>query len=323
MTEMDTEDEPFEGSNKRYRRADLETVTIESDDIPLRGSPDEFLILIDELKGTGTRQIGELNEEIDDFGSTNMSANVKYGENLGFIERTPDGIILTEEGVELAYAHENGDDLSNLFKVGLQQEDSYLALLLEFEGDSDYQSLIKNSDLLQVMYQNHDLREEKDTVLKRAASILFETLELAGYGEMKEAGGDYPRRFSFSDSWNTDSAISELVIDESKGEDFSVDNAASDSQDGESEEPETRDISPDQQSEQESDGEDAIDEGAASEEGPEVPSGNGERGRAEKLEKEDSGEQEVVIDINLHIDVNEMDSAELGKKIEHINKLIR
>lgn len=322
MAQSETEEVPDEGPKGGFTREEISNVSIESDDIPIRGSPEEFLILIDELKGSGTRQVGNINEEIDDFGRTNLSANVKYGVNLGFIERTADGIILTEDGVELAYAQDNDEDLSTHFISGLQKEEHYLALLLEFEGDSDYQSQIKNSDVLQVMYTNHDLREEKDTVLKRATSIMFETFELAGYGEVKDASGGLPKRFNFSEDWDTDSVLDELLLNGSDEEDLATDTEESDSQDGE--EAEIEDESSFGQQQDEEQGEEAtieeIDELGDITDGK---TENGNSGHHSRSKTSDKGVQKVVIDIDLHIDVNEMDSAELEEKIEHINKLIK
>lgn len=322
MAETNTEEPSAEQSAKGFTRGELASVTIETDDIPIRGSPEEFLILIDELKGSGTRKIGDINEAIDDFGRTNLSGNVKYGENLGFIERTTDGIILTEKGVELAYAQDNEDNLSNYFKDGLRQEESYLALLMEFEEDSDYQSQIKNSDVLQVMYTNHSLREEKDSVLKRATSIIFETLELAGFGEVKEASGGLPTRFNLSDSWETDSALAELVAVEPDDEE-KVTETKSDSQNGENDGKEDESNSSHQHDKDDDDEDEvAIEEIGELSDGSGGVSGNGDSSQDAHM-KSGNGNQDVVINIELHLDVNEMDSAELGKKVKHINELLK
>lgn len=325
MVESDSATESSREGRERFTRDELQDITIEGTDIPLRGSPDEFLTLIGELKGTGTRKVGDVDEAIDEFGSTNLSANIKYGENMGFIERTGEGIILTDEGFELAYAQEDGDDLSGHFRTGLRREEHYLALLLEFEGDGEHQSMIKNSDVLQIMYTDHKLREESETVLKRAVSILFETLELAKYGEVKPASGDYPVRFSFSEEWDADSTLGDLILDPSETEEEEEPSSGeieADSEDNEADEIQEEPSSVGQNSE--GNGEIDTDIDGIHELGDErkIASENGESEDSSTDKNPNRSVKKATINIDIHIDINEMDSAELEKKVEYLNDLL-
>lgn len=290
------------------------TTEVEISDLPSRGRPEQLLIAIDRMKEGGPKGVGGLEDEIEEYGSRNLTDNLKLGVVLGFVNREGNDVTLTDTGFELAFAQDEEDEekLTELFKNGLNGAEPYLEFLRALQEDSDkpYDSLIRNSDILQLLRTKFSFTESSEAKLKRVASILFETLDYAGYGEMKEAGGGYPTRFSFSQEWDLSSVLIDLqdeVEDRTETTDESIDNRGEEQDDEETE-----------KSQIITNGEEL------------------QRGEEKEIEQELGGltidekkpqnthiTQNVDITVNIDLDMNDMDTAEFEKKIEHLKELFK
>lgn len=299
--------------------------TIDIDDLPVRGDPEQFLIAASYLKEGGSRKVGDLDDEIDEYGRTNLSGNLKIGEILNFIDRTSEGVALTDSGYELAFAAEEGEFYSNLFREGIQSANPYLKLLKGVAADyeEDFDSIVKNSDILQVMRTQFGLREVDESKLKRAISTLFEVLEEAGYGERKQASGDYPIRFSFSGEWTLMSMIEDLTQDSN-----TQNQTGSTSSEEQTEEEKPLQKDSDGSAEEIQDGlsdEENKEENHPAEKAGLKIDGGREYSPENKVEgsKSTSENYNVDISVSIDLDVNNMDTAEFEQKMEHLSKLLQ
>lgn len=281
---------------------DLDSVQIDYEELPRRANPEQLLDILKVLNQGGTWQ----NEGIADESGINgkyVSGNLKYGQLLGFIDRTEEGVILTDEGIELAFKDEFDEEAGKMFREQLATIPEYMAILqaLADEGLSEA-DLIENEDVLRILKRDFGLRTESSDKLKRAISVLFKTLDVAGYGELKEASGSYPTRFRFGEDRNLADILSSLV--EMDHIELKVEET----------EAELDDVVEEAGTSEEESASDSIQEGTTSamDVEKEHASSSG------KLDRTSTG----IVELNIQVDIEKMDSAELEAKLKLIKEYL-
>lgn len=292
-------------------------------DLPVRGGPDQLLTAIGELKEGGARNVSDLHDEIDEYGRTNLSGNIKLGELLGFIERSGEGVALTDRGFQLAFAAEDGEELSEYFREGIESADLYLSILESLSQDDDYDSLINNTEVLEILRIEFNMREADATKLKRGISILFDCMEEAGYGERKGSSGEYPVRFSFADEWTLRSMLGELIQEKDRQDGKAEEKIETDESEGEieSESQDGTQSTSLEDSREENQG-DQIEDSALEAANSSTQKNDDENQVESEMEVEDKQDNKVDISISIDIDANSMDTAEFERKISAIDEFL-
>lgn len=191
---------------------------------PQRANPDRLLKLCSLLKQGGTWSIDDINDELDFPNEDYIYQTIDYGEALGFLITDEDGKVkASSNGFELAYEEEITETAEELFQDGVSNYDQYVALVSVVVDDIELgeDGLLKKDELLKTIRTELKLTDPSDDMLNRAVSTFFDTLEAAGFGEVKNAGGGYPKRLSYDDGSVLIQDIwgSVDIVDESANED--------------------------------------------------------------------------------------------------------
>lgn len=280
-----------------------------------RAQPDQILEICEILKQGGTWSLEDIEDETE-FNSNYVTGNLKLGEQLGFLNESESGVSLTDKGFELAFEGELNERSCRMFQEGLKKVDSYVALLeASLKKPPEDTSVIENTDLIRVMRTELGVRDQKESILKRKITVFFKTLEVAGFGEYKQASGTYPTRFKVGDTYSVTSIVDTLTEDtNNKGR--KTDNSTDD-----------------KQTNGESDNNSSKDGGAKGEErkgevAVELQEPQEQQADPQMIADGSTSEREVTtmanqnVEVNIEIELADLDSAELEAKLELIEQYL-
>ena len=170
---------------------------------PKRADPNRLLEICMVLKQGGNWTIDEIGDEVDVTSDKAINHTISYGRKLGFINSIEDGegIEASSRGFELGYEEELNENTEELFQDGIVEYDEYVVLLSVVFDDiePDDSGLVEKDEVVKLIRTDLEITEPSDDSLGRAVTTLFDTLEAAGFGEVKAAGGGYSKRLSYED----------------------------------------------------------------------------------------------------------------------------
>lgn len=95
---------------------------------PTRGDPESIHEICQVLRSGGTWTSEELEEDTN-FASRTLRGHLRYGEELGFVERAEEGISNTQPGFDLGFEEEFTEKTEKLFLQGVLKSEFYVTLL--------------------------------------------------------------------------------------------------------------------------------------------------------------------------------------------------
>lgn len=185
---------------------ELDPNEIEPDELdlpPTGGDPESLLIICNSLSAGGIWSSSELAEETE-FAKRTTQGHIRYGEELGFIERDEEGLSPTDRGYELGFQSELNNETEELFLQGILESEFYLLFLKRcfenvVESDENGGTITTNSGLREFR-TFFGFTEESERTLRDALNTFFKTVEAAGYGTYRVGRGGKPTRIEFSRS---------------------------------------------------------------------------------------------------------------------------
>lgn len=198
-----TEPEPQKISNKpSEQNVDPEQIDpTELELPPSRGDPESLHTLCMHLRTGGKWSISDIAEETD-FSNRTARGHIRYGEELGFIQRTEEGISPTERGYSLGFQTEFDDETQELFFDSILESDFYFLLLSRcIENaveETDEGSIITTTGVEEELRTYFGFIEEKEGTLRNALNTFFQTIEATGYGEYVVGRGGRETRIKIS-----------------------------------------------------------------------------------------------------------------------------
>lgn len=131
-----------------------------------------------------------------EMGETTLDNTLDYGEVLGFIETSEEGIRATKRGQKFGYGNLPDAEEQSLFLSGLKEAKHYP----EFASVADDQlrevndsSAVTKDALTRELRVNYEF-DVSDRVLEAVATTFLKTLDAAGMGDHKLGRGGYPTR---------------------------------------------------------------------------------------------------------------------------------
>ena len=128
---------------------------------------------------------------------------IRYGLELGFLEKEEDQIVATKEGMELSYS--SVEDAESLFQTAVADYQTYSAWLETIYEDVDQR--LKDEGYIPRSEFEKELRtslgiQKGDYTIKSASTLFLRTLDVAGVGEFVSGrGGGLPARIEVSDDY--------------------------------------------------------------------------------------------------------------------------
>lgn len=286
---------------------------IELSDLPSRGDPDSLIDLCGVLKDGGTWSKDELSDDGRiDYNNNKLNGNLNLGRRLGFIEENDEGeYLLSDKGYELVFEGDTTEASRRLFRDGVRSFPEYLSILDKLESEragTGSSGDVENTEIIQLLRTKFSLREPTEDPLKRATTVFFKTLEAAGFGEYKAAGGGYPTRFGVGENYNLTEILDELTPD--------VEAEAEQAQQT-AESQEAQDASRSQKSEVARDETGTSSSGGPGKDDSDTDSTTESSSTSDSVSASSSNEsREIVAEVNVELDVAEMDTAELEAKLD-------
>lgn len=174
---------------------------VELDLPPTSGDPESLLIVCNSLTAGGTWTSSELAEKTE-FAERTARGHIRYGEELGFIERKEEGLSPTERGYDLGFQTGLNEETGKLFLQGILESEFYVLLLSRcFENvleSDDTEAVITVSSGLKELRTYFGFTEESERTLRDALNTFFQTIEAAGYGKYVIGRGGKPTRVQFT-----------------------------------------------------------------------------------------------------------------------------
>lgn len=166
-----------------------------------KGDPESLHVICTHLRSGGKWSISELAEE-SEFAERTARGHIKYGEELGFIERTEEGVSPTERGYELGFQSELNEESQELFRDGLLESKIYFLLLarvVEHSLDETDEGLVVTKTGAEKELRTHfGFTEETENRVSDALTTFFKTIEGAGFGEYIIGRGGRETRLKIS-----------------------------------------------------------------------------------------------------------------------------
>lgn len=151
--------------------------------LPTRATPEGLHKICREIKGEEV-SLDELDSRLPQHREY-IEDNIKYGEILGFIERS-ETILLTERGIGLAYQDGISDESWPVFEAGVRESSTYAELtecVADAAGDT---TVISQTTVLRILRLEFEM-ETDEADLKTAVNTYLMTLEATGIGQFKLA----------------------------------------------------------------------------------------------------------------------------------------
>lgn len=184
---VETEDSEPETSARKSEKQARDPSDIDPEEIelsPTSGDPESLYQVCTQLKAGGRWTASEIAEETE-FAERTVRGHVRYGEELGFINRDEGGYTPTERGYELGFEPELNETTEELFLQGVLEADLYLVLLsrcLEL-AEEEEGSVIKSSHCERELRTHLGFTDESESTLKKTINTFLQTIEATGHGE--------------------------------------------------------------------------------------------------------------------------------------------
>lgn len=180
-------------------------------DNPPKDASYEKLLDVCEVLREGELVRDDLYETVDQS-KTLVSDNIRYGEGLGFLEESEEGVSATSRGIEASYNKDDPGELAEQFQAGLRDYQLYNVVLEDLvdEGGAQKEEITK-SDVLQVFRTSVGL-EGSEKTLGAAATTFLNTLEAAGLGDYVIGRGGKETRLELDEEF--ESLIEQIIEDD-------------------------------------------------------------------------------------------------------------
>lgn len=167
---------------------------------PTKGDPESLHQVCKELKSGGKWSAEEISEETE-FAKRTAQGHVRYGVELGFINRSDDGYSPTQRGYDFGFETGLNETTEDLFLHGVLESDIYLLLLSRCIDRADEE---KDTRAIKSSHCEHELRtslnftEESENTLKSVTSTFLKTVEATGHGNYIVGRGGSETRIELS-----------------------------------------------------------------------------------------------------------------------------
>lgn len=152
---------------------------------PPRGDPESLHQLCVTLKQRGNWTVSGLADE-DDSSERTVRRILRYGEDLGFIDRAEGEITLTESGYDLGFEPNLNDNTNQYFLDAVLGYDFYRMFLSQCLNRIDLESenpALTTSDCEHELRTYFGFTDESQETLRRSINTFLRTIESTGFGE--------------------------------------------------------------------------------------------------------------------------------------------
>lgn len=152
---------------------------------PTRGDPESIYEICQVLRSGGTWTLQELEDDTN-FASRTLRGHLRYGEELGFVERAEEGISNTQLGFDLGFEEEFNEKTEKLFLQGVFKSEFYVTLLQRCLGRAE---ATEEGVVITSRHCEHEIRtsfgftQESESTISKTINTFLQTLEAAGQGE--------------------------------------------------------------------------------------------------------------------------------------------
>lgn len=192
-----TSEEDNDGREEPVPLTDIEPADLKLS--PKRGDPEKLYEYCSILSEKGEWETAELSERTGDSERT-LYRHLRYGDELGFVEREHGKPSLTNDGYDLGFEDEFSDTKEH-FLDALLEFDFYALLLnrcLKRVGPEDSDPSIKSSDCEHELRTHFEFTDEGQDSVRGAINTFLKTIEASGYGDYVVGSGDRETRLELT-----------------------------------------------------------------------------------------------------------------------------